>query len=589
MCYNTFCFMQKKVRKVALASSGFGTRFMPITSNLPKEMFPIIDKPIFQYVLEEILVEGIEELVLIVSKAKKILLDYIKDSPDKDFQNLLKKIKITVTYRKPSLLGNGAPILSAKKYLKDGPFFVAWADSFALRKDNRVVDILKAYKKLQRPIVGLLPITERARYIWAVPKVERISRNKVIVKRLYEKPARKKLMSDFAFANGYLLEPDIFNYLERTKPRENREIVLEDAIDAYCRENLTYGVVFRKPFFEAGNKIDYVGSSLKLLRYRKELRSGYFQILKEIQKENLLKKHSKVAKPPKGLDVEYLLYANTKGWRDKDIKISISKDSKITEDLKQARRARTKVKKQLEKAFQFTKEKRPNDFNGLKVSIQKISTNKNGNVNISARVTDYFTLWGIPGATPDLLKKSNREFISAKTSKIPCGLYTANIVITSDEKTIMAVISQSGGFGAGRLSFGFEEQMEIDDVSLVQTVVRGFKEEIGSNISKKNVRILGFGKSLDIAYIAAYCVVKTELTSREVLKNKEAAADKNEASTTLVVPIHEIGNLCREKVPFKTIRKYAIDKGKLGKGDGFLLHHRANWLRWILLKDYLEI
>ncbi len=277
--------MTKKVKKLVLAASGFGTRFLPITTSLPKEMFPIIDKPVFQYVLEEGLIKGIEELILVVSKDKWILLDYIKRSKDKNFQKLLKSVKITIVYRKPELLGNAAPVLSAKKYLKDDPFVVLWADSFGLRKDNRIGKMLSTYLTVQKPVVCLFPFFERARYIYAVPKVEKVSKDLLIVKRIFEKPGNKKIASPYCFGNGYLLEPNIFDYIERLKPTEKGELVLEEAVDAYCQKNLTYGMVFRDEFFEAGNKQDFIKTSLKLLLYREDLKDSYFQILEELHKE----------------------------------------------------------------------------------------------------------------------------------------------------------------------------------------------------------------------------------------------------------------------------------------------------------------
>lgn len=276
--------MIKKVKKIVVGAGGLGARFLPITSSLPKEMFPLIDRPVIQYVLEEGLVNGVEELILVVSKDKQVLLNYLKESRDKDFRKLLKNVKITIVYRQPKALGNAIAVLAAKNYLKDEPFLVLWADSFGLRSHHRVEDLLNTYLKVQRPIMCLIPFTDRARYLYAIPKIENATKNLVIVKRIFEKPGRKKIESPYAFANGYLLEPDILKYLEKTKPNYKGEIILEDAIDAYCQENLVYGWVFKKPLFEAGNKLDLVRTSLQLLNYRQDLKKGYNQILIDLKK-----------------------------------------------------------------------------------------------------------------------------------------------------------------------------------------------------------------------------------------------------------------------------------------------------------------
>lgn len=288
------------------------------------------------------------------------------------------------------------------------------------------------------------------------------------------------------------------------------------------------------------------------------------------------------------MDVEHLLLENTRGWKSEDIKLTIITSSKITGDLQQSSSIEPRLRKPLEASYQFTKLKRPGDFNGLKVSVQKISKAR-VRVHILAGVTDYFTLWGIPYAAPALLKKSNKELISSGETKLPCGFYTANLVVTSDDKVVMGIISKGAGFGAGRLSFGFEEQMEIDDANLVQTAVRGFKEEIGADILKDDIRILGFGKSLDIAYVAAYCLVKTKLASGEIIERKKIALDKDESALTLAVPLEEIEALCKPRILLKAIKKYSPFKSDLpGDGNSFLLHHRANWLRWVLLKRHLK-
>lgn len=278
--------MVKRVKKVLVAAGGLGTRFLPISSTLAKEMFPLIDKPVIQYVLEECLVNGIEELILVISKEKKVLLDYLKNSKDIEFQKLLKRVKITFLYRKDSFpLGNGIPLLDFKKHIKDGPFLVLWGDSFGLRKHRRIEKMLKLYSKLQRPIICFIPFFERARFLYAIPEIKQVSKNLLIIKRIFEKPGKKKIASPYAFGNGYLMEPDLFPYLERLKPNKKGEIVLEDAIDSYCQNNLVYGMVFREPLFEAGNKIDYIKSSLRLLLYKKELKKYYPQILEELKEE----------------------------------------------------------------------------------------------------------------------------------------------------------------------------------------------------------------------------------------------------------------------------------------------------------------
>lgn len=286
------------------------------------------------------------------------------------------------------------------------------------------------------------------------------------------------------------------------------------------------------------------------------------------------------------IQLEKLIVKNLKGWANDEIMLILTEDPKITGDPSGVS-LKGELQKKLTNAYELTKSKRPNDFNGEKVSVKCISINDKGQIEIIAKRTDYFTLWGIPNAAPDVLEKSNHELIYSQKTELPCGLYTANIVITLDKMVIMNVISAGGGFGAGRLSFGFEEQTEVEDNNPIETSVRGMKEEIGIDVSEDKVRLLGLGKSLDIAYVAAYCIINTGMSSKDLIRAKNKAIDQQESAHTLIVPISEVDKLVRSEVPSSEIEKYLIG-GKI-KGVDNLLHHRANFLRWELVKKHLEL
>lgn len=255
----------KTVRKVVIGAAGRGTRFLPITSVIPKEMLPIIDRPLLEYVLEEAIVSGIEEIILVISKSKKFLLDYLKSS-----KVLPKNINVKVLYQNDEVYGDAVPVLLASKYLTNEPFLVLWADSFGLKKYSRVENLLKAYKKYAKPIISLIPISPEETFLYAVPDVDRKD-GKIIIKRLLEKPGLNA-PSLFAAPNGFILEPSIFKYLKSLSPNpRSGELSLIDAIDNFCRENLVYGLVFDKPFFEAGNKVDYVKTTVGVALEREDI------------------------------------------------------------------------------------------------------------------------------------------------------------------------------------------------------------------------------------------------------------------------------------------------------------------------------
>lgn len=274
---------------------------------------------------------------------------------------------------------------------------------------------------------------------------------------------------------------------------------------------------------------------------------------------------------------EKLILVNTKGWKKDDINLKVSTETLLSGE----------THAELKKAYELTKIKRTSDFNGKKVSVKKLVKHKNNKLIIEAVATDYFTLWGISEALPDILKKSNNEFIASNKTHLPCGLYIASMVLSSDDKFIMSVISNNSGFGAGRISYGFEEQSELGDQNPSVTAIRGFEEEIGGVITSDQVSVLGFGKSLDIAYLASYCLIKTDLTSKEIVEKKSKAKDQNESSFTLVVPIREVDNLCTSEVSSSKVNKYVVGTKRIGTNN--LLHHRANINRWKLVKKYLSL
>lgn len=264
--------MGKKVRKILIAAAGRGTRLLPITSAVPKEMLPVIDKPVFQYVLEEALVAGIEEVILVINKQKKVLLEYIKNGDSPNFKQLLKKIKLRVVYQKGKLYGDAVPVMAAKKFLQDGPFLVLWADSFSLPKYSRIKKMIDSYKRYGASVLSLIPIAKQQTNLYAVPQIEGKNKDVVIIKRLLQKPGPKRAPSLLSAPNGYILNPDIFNYLKNFKPNSQGELTLIDAIDLYCQDKDVYGVIFRKPFYDAGNRVDYVKATLGVALERPDLK-----------------------------------------------------------------------------------------------------------------------------------------------------------------------------------------------------------------------------------------------------------------------------------------------------------------------------
>lgn len=261
------------VKKIVVAAAGKGTRLLPITSVLPKEILPIVDKPVIQYVLEEGIVDGIEELVLVISKKKELLLNYLENTTSGELKDLIKNVKITIVYQQEGgKYGDAVPIMAAADHLKDEPFLVAWSDSFSLRQDGRIRELLATYQTYQKPVISLIPISERETSLYAVPEIKNIKKSVGEVKRLLEKPGPERAPSLVGAPNGFVLEPEIFLYLNNLTPNKKGEYSLIDAIDVYCQEKMVYGRIFKGPFFEAGNKADVIATVSRIAEYRDDLK-----------------------------------------------------------------------------------------------------------------------------------------------------------------------------------------------------------------------------------------------------------------------------------------------------------------------------
>lgn len=263
--------MRKSLKKVVICAAGKGTRMLPITSVIPKEMLPIINKPVIQYVLEEAIVPGIEEVILVINSRKSIILKYIKSSNSGEFNKLMRKINLKIVYQQRGCYGSACPLVAAQKYLENDPFLVLFADSFGMREHSRIEDMIKVYSEHGNSVICLVPATERHKKIYGIAKIK--NRNgMVVVKNIIEKPGRSVSGSIFAAPNGYLLTKGFFSSIKSLKPGKGEELGLPNAVNHYCKKNIVQGAIFEGPFFEVGNRLDFVDTQVRMSAYNKGVR-----------------------------------------------------------------------------------------------------------------------------------------------------------------------------------------------------------------------------------------------------------------------------------------------------------------------------
>lgn len=262
-----------KVRKAIIPAAGFGTRFLPQTKAMPKEMLPIVDKPVIQYVVEECVASGIEDIIIVTGYHKRSIEDHFDHNSELEFHldvtGKKKRLKMVVDIaecanfvyiRQKGGYGNGTPVLNAAHVVGDEPFAVLWGDEFIYAKPPRLKQCLDVFEKYGNPVISGIKIEKReelSRY--GIADLEPVDGNVSKLRRIVEKPDPKKAPSQIAAHGCYVLTPDIFPILGALKPGKGGELWLVDAIAKLSlqRDILVCEVKDAK-YYDTGNKLEYM-------------------------------------------------------------------------------------------------------------------------------------------------------------------------------------------------------------------------------------------------------------------------------------------------------------------------------------------
>lgn len=298
--------MEKKIKKAVLPAGGLGTRFLPATKASPKEMLPIVDKPMIQYAIEEARLCGLKEFIIITGKYKRAIEDHfdsafeLEESLKKSGKkNLLEEINrlshLNFAYiRQKAAIGLGHAIYCAKPFVKDEPFAVLLSDDIIDPDDFLLQDMINLYKEFNSPILALqkVPLSEINKYgvIDGIRKRENVYR----IKNLVEKPKSTDAPSDMAIIGRYILTPDIFEILGNVAPGKNREIQLTDALFGLMKKRPIYGYLFEGKRYDAGDKIGYlkatVDLALKNPQVSEQLGKYLIKVAERLKINNIYKK-----------------------------------------------------------------------------------------------------------------------------------------------------------------------------------------------------------------------------------------------------------------------------------------------------------
>lgn len=281
------------VKKAIFPAAGFGTRFLPATKASPKEMLPIVDKPMIQYAVEEALSCGIDELIVITGRNKRAIEDHFDSAPELEEKlrlngkvNLLEEVNrlsnIHFAYiRQKVALGLGHAILCAKPFVKDEPFAVILSDDVIEPDYHLLSDMIKVYEKVGGPVIALeeVPMTEISRYGVVGGVLEGDSYR---IKHLVEKPAREEAPSNLAIIGRYILTPDIFEVLENIGFGAGGEMQLTDALRELLKKRPIYGYPIKGKRYDAGDKLGFLKATVDFALKNPEVSDAFQSYILEV-------------------------------------------------------------------------------------------------------------------------------------------------------------------------------------------------------------------------------------------------------------------------------------------------------------------
>lgn len=261
-----------KVRKAIIPAAGLGTRFLPMTKAMPKEMLPIIDKPVIQYVVEEAVAAGITDIIIVTGQHKRPVEDHfdhqyeleasLREKGKDEVAEELARIADMANFiyvRQKGHYGNGTPILNAAHLIGDEPFLVLWADDFVCSTVPRAKQLVDAYEQLQAPVISLIPIKPSDASKYGVPAIRSKREADLFeIEKLVEKPGVDEAPSKFGSVGGYILTPDIIPLLEAQHPDKTGEVYLSTAIDQLAAKRPVFGKVIEGTWHDTGSKTTYL-------------------------------------------------------------------------------------------------------------------------------------------------------------------------------------------------------------------------------------------------------------------------------------------------------------------------------------------
>lgn len=286
--------MTTKVTKAVIAAAGFGTRFLPQTKAMPKEMLPLVDKPIIQYVVEELVSVGIEDVVIVTGQNKRSIEDHF-DKPSEDLvlniknggaskAKLLDMVKDIanlanfIYVRQKGPYGNGTPLLNSEHLIANEPFIYTWSDDFIRATPARFQQMIDVYNRYKCPVLSVVPVSNDSDYDkYGFAGGEQLEEGIINVSSIVEKPGRTHAPSNLATVSGFILTPDVFNYLRQAQASlaPGAELYSNDALKLMLADHkqIVACEIKNGRYYDAGNKLDYIKAVIEFALMQDDLRA----------------------------------------------------------------------------------------------------------------------------------------------------------------------------------------------------------------------------------------------------------------------------------------------------------------------------
>lgn len=284
----------KKVRKAIIPAAGLGTRFLPATKAMPKEMLPIVDKPTIQYIIEEAIESGIEDIIIVTGKGKRAIEDHFdhnfeleQNLIEKEKYDLLEKVKqsseINLHYiRQKEPKGLGHAVWCARKFIGDEPFAVLLGDDIVEADTPCLKQLINEYEKTTSSVIGVQTVADDQTHRYGIIDPMEKDGNLYKVNRFVEKPKKGTAPSNLAIMGRYVLTPEIFDLLENQETGAGGEIQLTDAIQHLNELQSVYAYDFQGTRYDVGEKFGFIQTTIEFALKHEDLKEQLLDLMKEL-------------------------------------------------------------------------------------------------------------------------------------------------------------------------------------------------------------------------------------------------------------------------------------------------------------------